>query len=127
MSFDLQSHIYAEMSEWFKEHDWKSCDWGDWSGGSNPLLCANKETPFLGCFFVGKTTIIEEDLRDELPFKKSINNAFQGRDEQTHKVGVCGDRAQRKPHFAREEPFCGSKMLCLDRLRYDMYHGKGDN
>ena len=32
----------AEMSEWFKEHDWKSCDWGDWSGGSNPLLCAIK-------------------------------------------------------------------------------------
>ena len=32
----------AEMSEWFKEHDWKSCDGGDSSGGSNPLLCASK-------------------------------------------------------------------------------------
>ena len=30
------------MSERFKEHDWKSCDGGDSSGGSNPLLCANK-------------------------------------------------------------------------------------
>lgn len=30
------------MSEWFKEHDWKSCDWENWSGGSNPLLCAIK-------------------------------------------------------------------------------------
>ena len=28
---------------------------------------------------------IERDSRDELPFKKSIDNAFQGRDEQTHK------------------------------------------
>ena len=32
----------AEMSEWFKEHDWKSCDGGDSSGGSNPLLCAKR-------------------------------------------------------------------------------------
>ena len=30
------------MSEWFKEHDWKSCDWDNWSGGSNPLLCARR-------------------------------------------------------------------------------------
>ena len=26
---------------------------------------------------------------------------------------ICGDRAQRKPHFAREKPFCGNKTLCL--------------
>ena len=32
--------VFAEMSEWFKEHDWKSCDGGESSGGSNPLLCA---------------------------------------------------------------------------------------
>jgi len=31
-------------------------------------------------------------------------------------VGVCGDRVQSKPHFAREEPFCGSKTLCLEKL-----------
>ena len=30
------------MSEWFKEHDWKSCDGENSSGGSNPLLCAIK-------------------------------------------------------------------------------------
>ena len=35
----------AEMSEWFKEHDWKSCDGGDSSGGSNPLLCATQKSP----------------------------------------------------------------------------------
>ena len=34
--------VPAEMSEWFKEHDWKSCDGGDSSGGSNPLLCAKR-------------------------------------------------------------------------------------
>lgn len=45
---------FAEMSEWFKEHDWKSCDGGDSSGGSNPLLCAIKyatEVYLLGCVF----------------------------------------------------------------------------
>ena len=30
----------AEMSEWFKEHDWKSCVRLKRTGGSNPLLCA---------------------------------------------------------------------------------------
>ena len=46
------------MSEWFKEHDWKSCDWENWSGGSNPLLCARNKgvqrfcrTLFLSIFF----------------------------------------------------------------------------
>ena len=50
----LREHIIinklAEMSEWFKEHDWKSCDGGDSSGGSNPLLCAT-ESPLLAGFF----------------------------------------------------------------------------
>ena len=41
------------MSEWFKEHDWKSCVRLKRTGGSNPLLCANKKTPHRGCFFVG--------------------------------------------------------------------------
>ena len=41
----------AEMSEWFKEHDWKSCDGGDSSGGSNPLLCATQSHP-LGVVFL---------------------------------------------------------------------------
>ena len=31
------------MSEWFKEHDWKSCVRLKRTGGSNPLLCANKK------------------------------------------------------------------------------------
>ena len=39
------------MSEWFKEHDWKSCDGGDSSGGSNPLLCATQSHP-LGVVFL---------------------------------------------------------------------------
>ena len=33
----------AEMSEWFKEHDWKSCVRLKRTGGSNPLLCAKKK------------------------------------------------------------------------------------
>ena len=31
---------------------------------------------------------------------------------------VCGDRAQRKPHFAREKPFYESKTLCVQTLDY---------
>ncbi len=38
------------MSEWFKEHDWKSCDGGESSGGSNPLLCAKAKFHFFGDF-----------------------------------------------------------------------------
>lgn len=46
------------MSEWFKEHDWKSCDGGESSGGSNPLLCAKSnptepcEWDRLGLFYI---------------------------------------------------------------------------
>ena len=42
------------MSEWFKEHDWKSCVGLKPTGGSNPLLCANKKHTFQGVFFVAK-------------------------------------------------------------------------
>ena len=45
------------MSEWFKEHDWKSCVGLKPTGGSNPLLCAKKNTPFEACFFVGAEKI----------------------------------------------------------------------
>ena len=43
----------AEMSEWFKEHDWKSCVRLKRTGGSNPLLCAKKrDTLVRVSFFV---------------------------------------------------------------------------
>ena len=35
------------MSEWFKEHDWKSCVRLKRTGGSNPLLCAKQKD--FGC------------------------------------------------------------------------------
>ena len=124
----LAKALYAEMSEWFKEHDWKSCVGQKLTGGSNPLLCANKKHTILVCFllrkeelanqrisggsrerspnrpldfsfhfsaerhfvaisnnisslrhvylFLWRLTNKEEDLRDELPVKKSIENAF---------------------------------------------------
>ena len=51
------------MSEWFKEHDWKSCVGLKLTGGSNPLLCANKKnTPNTGVFFLYAPNI-EEDSR----------------------------------------------------------------
>ena len=39
------------MSEWFKEHDWKSCVGLKLTGGSNPLLCATKKSTLYGCSF----------------------------------------------------------------------------
>ena len=41
------------MSEWFKEHDWKSCVRLKRTGGSNPLLCATITHPKEGAFFRG--------------------------------------------------------------------------
>ena len=50
------------MSERFKEHDWKSCDGGDSSGGSNPLLCA-KSNPTEPCeWAVGFILYHENDM-----------------------------------------------------------------
>ena len=40
------------MSEWFKEHDWKSCVGLKLTGGSNPLLCANETHPLRVCFLL---------------------------------------------------------------------------
>ena len=40
------------MSEWFKEHDWKSCVGLKLTGGSNPLLCANEKAPLWVLLFV---------------------------------------------------------------------------
>ena len=48
----MRALINAEMSEWFKEHDWKSCVRLKRTGGSNPLLCANEEHTLSGVFFV---------------------------------------------------------------------------
>ena len=51
----MRAYYFAEMSEWFKEHDWKSCVGLKLTGGSNPLLCAKqKNTPDGGffCFVV---------------------------------------------------------------------------
>ena len=47
-----QFYHFAEMSEWFKEHDWKSCVGLKLTGGSNPLLCAkNMESSFFVSIF----------------------------------------------------------------------------
>ena len=57
--------VFAEMSEWFKEHDWKSCDGGDSSGGSNPLLCAMK-TRLLAGFFVAQRREMRKSVFTEV-------------------------------------------------------------
>ena len=40
LQFICFQRLQAEMSEWSKEHDWKSCE-VQASAGSNPVLCAN--------------------------------------------------------------------------------------
>ena len=58
----MKAFIHAEMSEWFKEHDWKSCVGLKLTGGSNPLLCAIKKIGFYAYLFYC-TPNIEEDSR----------------------------------------------------------------
>ena len=51
------------MSEWFKEHDWKSCVRLKRTGGSNPLLCATKKRYLSRYLFFCRLPSFEEDLR----------------------------------------------------------------
>ena len=77
------------MSEWFKEHDWKSCDWENWSGGSNPLLCAKQKNTPSGVFFLFYCTEFEEDSRvgavlreqNALPYENRITKSLLAKDD----------------------------------------------
>ena len=51
------------MSEWFKEHDWKSCVRLKRTGGSNPLLCAIKKRYTAGISLFCRLRCFEEDSR----------------------------------------------------------------
>ena len=65
------------MSEWFKEHDWKSCVRLKRTGGSNPLLCAKRKTrPSGRVFSFGGKRELEEDLRVELTVKQGVDNVL---------------------------------------------------
>ena len=46
------SAFYAEMSEWFKEHDWKSCDAGTYPEVQILFSAPTKNTLSQGVFFV---------------------------------------------------------------------------
>ena len=71
------------MSEWFKEHDWKSCVGLKLTGGSNPLLCAKQKNTSQGVFFCFVVPSFEEDSRvgavlreqNALPYGPSISQA----------------------------------------------------
>ena len=77
------------MSEWFKEHDWKSCDWENWSGGSNPLLCAKQKNTPSGVFFCYVLPSFEEDSRvgavlreqNALPYENRITKNLLAKDD----------------------------------------------
>ena len=66
----------AEMSEWFKEHDWKSCDAGMYPEVQILFSAPSKKHPFAGVFCLVGFRFFEEDLRDELPVKQGIDNAL---------------------------------------------------
>ena len=57
------------MSEWFKEHDWKSCVGLKPTGGSNPLLCAKEKAPIQGCFFDVNKRLRKGDLNAYLSWR----------------------------------------------------------
>ena len=74
------------MSEWFKEHDWKSCVRLKRTGGSNPLLCAKKKGYALWHIFFLLSYDFEEDLWGEprtgvsvLPYKASLPLSSQAK------------------------------------------------
>ena len=71
--------VFAEMSEWFKEHDWKSCDGGDSSGGSNPLLCAMK-TRLLAGFFVAQRREMRKSVFTEVRARRRRSAAHERTD-----------------------------------------------
>ena len=75
----MKASIFAEMSEWFKEHDWKSCVGLKLTGGSNPLLCANENTPLVGVFFRRR--------REE--FKEAPHTRRFARERAQRKVELC--------------------------------------
>ena len=73
------------MSEWFKEHDWKSCDWEDWSGGSNPLLCANeKHTLLWVCFSLRR----REELEGDSAFAEGARSVYAIDNVKSYYIGV---------------------------------------
>ena len=74
------------MSEGFKEHDWKSCDGGESSAGSNPVLCA-MEMPPTGAFFHGAENSllgmrIIAGAREGVPTKEKITFRGAGHDRR---------------------------------------------
>ena len=56
---------------------------------------------------------IERHSRDELPFKKSIDNAFQGRDEQTHKWAFAVTECKENRTLHEKSRFAGAKRFAL--------------
>ena len=74
-------------------------------------LRQQQKHPKMGCFFVVFAEY-RRGFEGRAARQKSINDAFQGRDKQTHTSRVCGDRTQGIPRLAWEEPFCESKTLC---------------
>ena len=55
--------INAEMSEWFKEHDWKSCDAGTYPEVQILFSAPTTRTPLPWGVFLWCLPNLEEDLR----------------------------------------------------------------
>jgi len=70
---------------------------------------------------------MKRDSRDELPFKKSINNAFQGRDEQTHKRAFAVTECKENRTLHEKSRFVRTKRFALRRLDKGKHDGKVGN
>ena len=93
--------------------------WVKAHGGSNPSSCAtNKSDGKLRRFCLYGLRMVKRASRDELPFKKSINNAFQGRDEQTHKRAFAGTECKENRTLHEKSRFAGAKRFALRWLDY---------
>ena len=72
---------FAEMAEWLKAHDWKSCDAGMYPEVQILFSAPKKQGRFFSRPFSFFVPNLEEDLRDELPVKQDVDNVLQGRDK----------------------------------------------
>ena len=91
MASDVWELIYAEMSEWLKEHDWKSCD-----GGTRPEVQILFSAPYIKRVVAFRYDLIFYPF---LPNRSILNSSSILRQHRTAPtrahfamICVCGDR-----------------------------------
>ena len=98
------------MSEWFKEHDWKSCVRLKRTGGSNPLLCAKQKYPFRwGAFCLSREEIeggfVFSEVRASSTARFALVNKFCSRGDATP---CCLQQISSSLRQQTKHPFVGA-------------------